>query len=229
MLKTRIALLGALALLIASGVATSTASAAGPYWHVGGTRLGQGAIKQVKLQSKGIVIFKGQAFGITAEVTCRTSISEGATIEGRGNFQGQDKGRFIFRQCTTVSNAGCKALEPITTNQLKSYLAYNPNSRQQKFVDVLEPQQGTRVGEIQFKECILEAASLDGSIAAEILPIEKENQENLLNFPEQPITEVVHEQQAKRIGLRFAGEPMVFAGAYGARLVTNERWGVFGQ
>jgi hypothetical protein len=43
MSKMSIPLLGALALLVVSGLAASTASAAGPYWHVGGSRFEKGA------------------------------------------------------------------------------------------------------------------------------------------------------------------------------------------
>jgi hypothetical protein len=68
-----------------------------------------------------------------------------------------------------------------------------------------------------------------GTVAAEVMPIEKESQELMLNFPKTPITTIVHEQQERKIGLMFAGEPAIFSGVYGARLATNEPWGVFGQ
>jgi hypothetical protein len=232
MLKTRVALLGVLALFIASGIATSAASAAGPYWRVNGTRLAQGASKQVKLQSKGVTVLKGEALGATVEIECHNSYSEGAAIEGQGNFQGQDKGRVVFEQCTVGGTAGCTAVaEPIKTNQIKSYLAYDPNNKQQKFIDVFEPQQGSTFVVLRLSGgvfCPAEAA-VAGAAAAEIIPIEKENQEGLLNFPIKPITKIEHEQQVRTIGLKFANEPAVFSGAYGARLQTNEKWGVFGQ
>jgi hypothetical protein len=60
--KIRVALIGVLVVLGISGTATSTASAvaAGPYWRVGGVRLGQGETKQLKLQLKGKFVFKYQ-------------------------------------------------------------------------------------------------------------------------------------------------------------------------
>jgi hypothetical protein len=239
MFKTRVALLGVLALFIASGIATSTASAAGPYWHVAGTRLGQGVSKQVKLQAKGVTVLKGQVTGglTSVVIECSNSYSEGATIEGQGNFQGQDKGRVTFEQCTTAfkpAAVGCKVVEPIKTNQIKSYLAYNPNSKQQKFIDVFEPQQGTGTNFVvlHFEGgaiCPLTEAPVTGAVAGELIPIEKEGQEGLLNFPETPITTIEHEQQKRTIGLKFDFEPAIFSGAFGARLATNEQWGVFGQ
>ncbi len=228
MTKTRAALLGMLALLILSGVAASSASAAGPYWNVQGARLGQGATKQVKLQAKGTFVFGLGFAGVSATVTCHNSFSEGGTILGQGNFQGQDKGRLTFQQCTTVSDSGCETTGPITTNQLKSHLAYNPNSKQQKFVDVLEPQQGTTFVEIHLT-CILEG-TVGGSVAAEIVPVGSESQEILMSFPVLPIATVVHEQQTEPIELHNGGKGQVkLSGAYGARLATNEQWGVFGQ
>jgi hypothetical protein len=232
MLKTRVALLGVLALFIASGIATSAASAAGPYWRVNGSRLGQGVSKQVKLQAKGVTVLKAEALGVTVEIVCHNSYSEGAAIEGQGNFQGQDKGRFIFEQCKTTGSAGCTQVEePIKTTQIKSYLAYDPNNKQQKFIDVFEPKQGSQLVVLHFKGgifCPAEVA-VEGSLAAEIIPVEKESQEGLLDFPPTPITKIEHEQQVRTIGLKFAGEPAVFSDVYGARLATNERWGVFGQ
>jgi hypothetical protein len=238
MLKTRVALLGVLALFIASGIAASTASAAqpaGPYWRVNGSRLGQGVAKQVKLQAKGVTVLKWKlAAGLTTTIECHQSESEGATIEGQGNFQGQDKGRIFFEQCKTVFNPAspeCAVEEPIRFNQIKSYLAYNPNSKQQKFIDVFEPQQGSVFVRIKFvgKLCPVAEAPIEGAMAGELIPIEKEDQEGLFVFPETPITTIEHEHQRRTIGLKVALEPVVFSGAYGARLATNELWGVFGQ
>ncbi len=244
MFKTRVALLGVLALFIASGIAASTASAGqGPFWHVNGAKLGQGASKQVKFQAKyneTASLFRFSALGgaVVLELKCHNSYSEGGTIEGQGAFQGQDKARIVFEQCKTLFKAAeeCKIVEPIRTNQLKSYLAYNntkPENKQQKFVDVIEPSAAQAAGvffvlHFEGKGCLFTEAKLEGSMAAEILPIEKESQELLFFFPGEPIGSVVHEQQERKIGLKFAEEPAVLSGAYGARLATNEPWGVFG-
>lgn len=200
----------------------------GPFWHVNGTQLKQG-IRQVKLQLKGTSFLKTTASGEKLEIACKNAVSEGATIEGQGSFQGQDKGRLAFTQCKFVKPATCEIVEPITTNQTKSYLAFNPNSNQQKFVDVFEPQQGTTFVTLKFgkKLCLtLASAPVSGSAAAEIIPVEKEGQEGLMNFPEEPITSVLHEGEVKKVGLKVL-EAATFSGAFGARLETNEPWGVF--
>jgi hypothetical protein len=168
----------------------------------------------------------------------RNSYGEGTTIEGQGPFQGQDKGRIVFEQCTTVFNPNmenCEVVEPIVTNQLKSYLAYNgakPENKQQKFVDVFEPRQGAVFVVLHFqgKSCLITEAAVEGAVAAEAIPIERESQELLFFIPErEPIENIVHEQQARKIGLEFDGEPAKFGETYGARLATNELWGAFGQ
>jgi hypothetical protein len=240
MFKMRVALLGVLALLTVSGIAASAASAAqpaGPYWRVGGTRLGQGEIKQLKLQAKGAFVFKFKRGSVKIEIECKNSYSEGATIIGQGNFQGQDKGRFTYEQCTIREPAECALTTPqIKTSQLKSYLAYNgtkPEIKQQKFVDVFESPQEKFVLLLFKGNCLTKGVvheiAITGSVAAEVIPIEQEGQEGQLVFPEEPITKIVHEGQVREIGLKFAGEPTVFSGVYGARLVDNQLWGVFGQ
>jgi hypothetical protein len=240
MFKMRVALLGILALLTVSGIAASAASAAqpqGPYWRVGGTRLGQGEIKQLKLQLKGQAVLKGERGGAKVVIECKNSYSEGATIEGQGNFQGQDKGRVTYEQCTVREPKECELSTPqIKTNQTKSYLAYNgtkPEIKQQKFVDVFEPQQGTKFVVLLFKGgCVVNLTHevvVTGAVAAEVIPIEREGQEGQLVFPETPITTIVHEGQERKIELEFAGISAVFSAAYGARLVDNQPWGVFGQ
>jgi hypothetical protein len=230
----RVALLGVLALFIANGIAASTASASGPYWHVNGTKLGQGAIKQVKLQLKGKALLKATIGASTIEVECKNSISEGATIEGQGSIQGQDKGRLTYTQCTVLKPLGCIVAEPITTNQTKSHLAYSAET-QKKYVELFEPQQGNKFVTLKFspeKECgvIFGAQPVSGTIAAEVSPIEEEGQEGLLLFPTTAIKHVVLEQQEKNnVGLTFAGVATTFSAGYGARLDTGEKWGVFGQ
>jgi hypothetical protein len=231
MFKTRFALLGVLALFIASGIATSTASAAGPFWHVAGAKLAQGTAKQVKTQAKLAPILNMKTALGELTMICHNSYSEGKAIEN-SSTQGQDKGRVVFEQCKVTSTiAGCTEVsQPIITNQLKSFLAFNPNNKQQKFVDVFEPQQGNTFVVLHFnKGCFFENVEVSGAVAAEIVPIEKESQELLLDFPESPITTIVHGQQERKIGLTFAGEPMILDSVYGARLATNQPWGVFGQ
>jgi hypothetical protein len=235
--KMRVALLGVLALFVASGIAASTASAGGPYWHVNGSKLGQGAIRQLKLQLKGTAVLSATVGANTLKVECKNGVSEGATIEGQGNIQGQDKGRITFTQCVLTGLPGCKVHEPITTVQTKSHLGFSAET-QKKYVELFEPQQGTRFATLIFEEevaggcgVLVGPQSVTGTVAAEVSPIESEAQEGLLNFPATVIKHVTVEQQTKtNVGLTLGGMfAATFNAVFGARLETNEPWGVFGQ
>jgi hypothetical protein len=231
MIKTRVALLGALVLILVSGLASSTASAAGPYWRVNGARLGQGASKQINLQLKGRAALETKVGGIMTTVECETGISKGATIEGQGQFQGQDKGRLTLKKCIAALGATvCEVREPVTTNQLKSHLV-TFNGGQKKYADLFEPTQGTSIVTIDLAglKCGMEVKfTVTGSVAAEIIPAEVESQDLLLNFPLFGIKEVFLEQQAKRPELKVGAEKAEFIAAFGAKLESGERFGVWG-
>jgi hypothetical protein len=225
MFKMRVALLGVLALFIVSGVSTSAASAAGPYWRVNGARLETGA-RQLKLQNKGVLKLITEVGKPAIEIECNRSVSEGGTIEGNGTNQGQDKGRITYTSCTTNAT-GCTVVEPITTVGTKSYLANA--ATQTGIVDVFEPTEGTTFVTITLKgTCIVAGKyAVTGKVAAETIPVEKEAQEGILNFPSAAVTTVKHEGTEKSVGLSFGGAPARFIGVYGARLATNEVYGVF--
>jgi hypothetical protein len=205
-----------------------------PKWNVNGAQLKQG-VKQIKLQLKGKAVLKSEVSNIKLTLECNTGAAEGAAIEGNGNGQGQDKGRITFEQCQLSEPTNCKVEEPIKTVQTKSYLA-TTSGRQQKIVDVFEPQQGTIFTELKFKTeggCLIPKPDpVRGSVAAEVLPVEAEGQEGLLNFPATPITTILFEEQEKTIGLKLgseeAGKPATFAAAFGTRLNEGGTFGTFG-
>jgi hypothetical protein len=224
MSKAKLASLGVLALLVASGVAASMASAEGiPVWHVKGAKIPQGISKQVKIQSKGAIKLRGENLLGVQTVTCDTGYVEGAAIMA----QGQGKGTLVLKQCSAEGT--CRGVaEPIVSVQLKSYLAYNPNSKQQKFVDVLEPQQGSTIAELHMLACVVEIYPMRGAIVAEVVPTERESQQVLLSFPEEPITKVIYGQQEREVALKWLTENPKFSAAFGATLAGNELWGAFG-
>ncbi len=199
----------------------------GPHWRVNGTQLKQG-LKQIKLQSKGSLVLKSPTL---AEVECKNSISEGATIEGNGNNQGQGKGRVSYSSCKVLKpeKPECTVAEPIVTNQLKSYLAYA--NTQTKIVNVFEPTEGTLFVELKFSVgcgAALEGPrGVNGKIAAEVIPSETEGQEGLIAFPSEAINVVEHEGEEVKLSLKAIGVVSKFSGAYGARLATVEPFGVF--
>jgi hypothetical protein len=230
MLKIRVALLGVLVLLISSGIAASAASAAGPFWHVNGTKFTKGS-KQNTLQNKMPVVLSSEIGTVPVKVVCTVSESEGATIEGNGNNQGQDKGRLKFTSCT-VNVSKCMVIEPIVTSLTKSHLVTFKGS-QTKYADLLEPSEGTFFATVKITketEACSVAAVLEvkGSVAAEVYPKEHETKEGLLNFPSIPIGTVFLEGVEKNPGLFVGLKEARFSAAYGSKLVTGETFGVFG-
>ncbi len=233
MRKTRVALLGALGLLLVGGISASTALASGPYWHVNGVKLTQGT-KQLKLQNKGIYIQNVKIAETNLVTECARGISEGATIEGNGVNAGQGKGRLVFTQCKISTPHSCKIAEPITTRQSKAHLVTFKGA-QSKYALLFEPQQGTVfstyvITKIPGETCIIEGTyTVEGRVAAELVPKEAESQEGLVYFPSPPISTVFIGQEETKIGLKLFGGEFAISGAFGARLATNERFGVFGQ
>ncbi len=226
MFKVRLAVLGALALFIVSGIAASTASASGPFWHVGGTKFEAGT-RQIKLQSKGVAVLKSPLAGL--EIECKNSISEGATIEGSKETQGQGKGRVSYSSCVVLkpTTAGCTVAQPIVTNPLKAYLA--EAATQTNYVEVFEPGQGIVFVTLKLTNCKpLGEVGVDGSIAAEIIPTKANGQEGMIAFPSTAISKVKHEGVEKTIKLETVGDPATFNAVYAARLATfPETFGVF--
>jgi hypothetical protein len=226
-LKMRAGVLALLALFIVSGIAASTSSAAGPYWRVNGSRLEKGS-QAIKLQNKGALVLKSEISTTPITITCNRSISEASNIEGNLTNQGLDKGHISYTSCkSSVTN--CEVVEPVTTSETKSYLAIA--ATQTKIVDVFEPTTGEAFTTITLKggTCLLAGPhEVKGSVAAEIIPAGVENQEGLMVFPSTPIKKVKHEgTEITLVALTLGAKEATFAGVYGARLASGEKFGVF--
>ncbi len=209
-------------------LAEGPASGSGPYWHVNGSRL-ESSVKQIKQQLKGAAFLKAPG---TLELECKSSISEGGTIEGNGAAQGQGKGRVTFSSCKVLvpTENKCIVAEPITTNPLKSYLA--KAATQTGIVEVFEPGQGTTLAVMKFTEngkCVFKEAGAAGTVVAEVIPAGTENQEDLVAFPKTAILKVKHEGVEVTLpSLKVVGSVATFSGTYGMRLATfPEKFGVF--
>ncbi len=196
-----------------------------PDWYVNGSQLKQGS-RQIKLQLKGTAVFKTELTGFgPITIECNGIASEGATIDGYGNNQGQSKGRMTVTSC---KSAVCPTAEPIVTKQLKAHLV-TFNGQQTKYAELFEPTEGEVFATLKFGGACLLAVNVTGDIAAEIVPKEKEVQELALIFPEIPISRVIHEGQEVKQGLFLGPKEAKFGGYFGARLATNEKFGVFGS
>jgi hypothetical protein len=224
MFKMRVALLGAMALLVVSGFAASTASALGPYWKVNGSKLV--GTKAINLQLKGTAVLAVPKIPLTVE--CTNSRSELSAINSNGTRQGQDKGQIKYTGCTVTESPtkGCKVNEPITTNQTKSYLAIAESPT--RIVDVFAPEKLTVFVELVFTSCgLITNEPVQGSVAAEVKPENTEVTEGDLQFPKPSIATVKKEGGASQpVELKVGGIVSTFSAGYGAKLVSNEKFGV---
>ncbi len=224
MFKMRVALMGAMALLVVSGFAASTASAAGPYWHVNGVKLTTQS-HAIKLQLKGIAKLSVPTIPLTIE--CAASESENSAIEGNGANQGKDKGRIKYTECK-VNVKECEVTKPIKTNETKSYLAVASTG----IVDVYAPEKGLVFVNIELKGkgCGILAGKqpVDGEVVAEVKPVNVEVKEGDVQFPEIAIKKIKHEGGAEKTitALTIGGLESTFVAGYGAQLEPEEIFGV---
>jgi len=238
MSRQRLVLVSTMAVFVASMLAASAASAAGPFWHTNGTKLVQGSAG-VKLQSKGALSLKGSVSGVTVTITCNNSTSD-ATIDGQGaTKQGQGKGFVKYTSCKveTLTSEGAKGscTEPktITTSQLKSHLAEATFQGVTQIVELFEPVAGSTSTfvEIPLSGCTLALLNglkppVKGSVVGVVEPQEAEGQEGSLIFPEAPISKIKHEGQEPKVELTLNGSVSTFSGFYGARIQSGT-FGVF--
>lgn len=201
-------------------------------WQVKGAE--PSAKQPIKLQLKGKIklAIPTEEF----EILCKGSTSEGSSIEAQGkNHSGQGKGRFTYKGCET-NKTECNVAEPITLNQIKSYLGVSENNAEKsaRAIDVFEPEKGKVLTELKIKGfgCGVLAGTIpvDGSLTAEVGPEEAEVKEGLWNFPSEAIKIVKTENGENTVGIKFGGTGLesTFSADYGAQLESGEAFGVGG-
>jgi hypothetical protein len=233
MYKMRVALWAALALVAVSGIATSAAAAAGPYWHLGGSRLTK-ASWPASVAKAGETELNAKVLGISFTIKCGASTVEGAEIIGNGSGQGLDTANSIaFEECTIGTPKGCAVPQPIKTTAVKSRLVTYDSG---KIGDLFEPTKGSDFVTITFEnekgaKCPLDKVKfpVKGSIAAEVKPEEKEVKVGELIFPATPITQVKEEGGTPTtIGLEVGeGNAANFSGKFAVEMAVDETFGVF--
>lgn len=244
---TRVALLGLVTLFIASGFATSVASAANPAWKLNGEKLGAQVKRQLKMTA-GETELKGKIVAMPATIVCHTAVVNNAYIEGNGPGAGQGGAAGItFSNNCIVEGLGvnCTVKQPIQTKQLKAHLV-TYGAQQGKIGVLFEPSQAQEfaVIEIISKEgvtCTFAGQNfpVKGSVAAELRPIGQDQKQEPLEsnvgeliLPKaQPITTVKLEGQTRSVGLFIGTEPATFAGKFESQLIpvtqNKETFGVF--
>jgi hypothetical protein len=221
--------MGAMALLVLSGFAASTASAAGPGWKVNGSTLKVGQKSPIKLTA-GATELKGKAVGVEVVINCGSSTVQNAYIEGNGTGAGQDGAKAIVYEKCTVKNAGCKVAEPITTSQIKSHLV---RYEEKKIGNLIEPTQGELFVEVKIESKTGEKCSIantypiKGATVAEVKPEGVEAVVGELSFPTAAITKVKLEGTERTVGLKLGTEAAAFSGKYEAQLESGLKYGAF--
>lgn len=233
MFKIRAVLLGALALLITSGIAASAASAAGPYWHVNGSRLEKGS-KETTIVA-GAAELKATVVGFKTTILCESAKVENALITGNGTAQGQDSTKaIVFEKCKVIGPKGC-VTENIKTVPVKSHLViYTNGEAEEKIGDMFEPTTGEEFTTITLKKngtetCPLaEKFPVKGKTVSEVKPEGSEAVSGELVFPVIPIAEVKKEGTPEKVGLEIgSGNKASFSGKFETKLVSGEKFGAF--
>jgi hypothetical protein len=232
MFKTRVALLSALALLAVGGIAPSAASAAGPYWHLGGHRLEK--FSWPALIVAGPTELKAKVLGIPITIQCLSATVEGAEIVGNGTSQGLDTASSVaFEKCTIATPKGCVVPQPIRTVAVKSRLVTYDSG---KIGDLFEPAKGTEFVTIKLEDesktntCSLKAEyPVKGSVMAEVAPEGSEAKVGELAFPATAVKQIKEEGGSPTtIGLEIGkGNPANFSGKFEVEMALGERFGVF--
>lgn len=236
MLKMKVALLGALALLIASGIATSVASAAGPYWRVNGSRLEKGS-KFINVAG-GTTELKATVLGLSVTISCAEAEVESARLIGNGASQGQDSSKAIaFEKCKVVSPKQCATAKTISTVEVKSHLVIFTNAeKEEKIGDLFEPTTGSEFTTITLENNGTEKCAfaetpfpVKGEAVAEVTPEGTEGSSGELAFPKAPIVEVKSEGGAsEKVGLEIgSGNKASFNGKFTTNTLPGEKFGAF--
>ncbi len=236
MLKNRAALLGALALLVLSGIATSAASAAGPYWRVNGSRLEKGS-KFLNAEG-GATELKATILGLTETISCAGATVENASLVGNGTSQGQDAAKAIaFEKCKVVSPKSCATAKTLKTTGVKSHLVVFTNAaKEEKIGDLFESTTGSEFTVITFQnngteKCPFAGTQfpVKGGAVAEVGTEGTEAVSGELIFPKTPITEIKKEGGAgEAAGLEIgAGNKASFSGTFTTNVLPGETFGAF--
>jgi hypothetical protein len=169
MSRTRLILLGLLAVVAVGAVVATTSGAeppagactavtSAPAYCVAGAPLASGATEKFEGTNSGESILKATVSMVKVEIKCATGKSKGTIEGGVGGAVGKSTMTDTFETCKMVKPAACKlsvsAEKEIKTTTLKGELVLNGG----RIEDKLEPREGAFAGiEIEGKEssCVI--------------------------------------------------------------------------
>lgn len=213
--------------LACGGVATAQASAKQFVWKVNGATLGAGA-RAFVARALGAQVLTTTFLGVKYEVSCAgVRAIKGEIIGGR---PGTSAETFEYSKCTVTKPAGCKIPgEKITTKPLKDEIVEGVGASGGKLLLLFAP----AVGEV-FAEPRLEggflclALTIEGSVLAEVIPMEREEPVLKLKFePAEGTSYKNAKGEVKVAGLTVKGGAAHLLGEVDIELNPVEKFGVF--
>lgn len=204
---------------------------------VAGKALEAGQTKELLGSADSNFVLKGSAFGVKSVTTCtklKLNAAEKPVVVGGMPGTGE-KALVEFSECTaTLGGSACKAvtISNIAT-RAEQVMVLKPEANKGKLATLFRPASGEVFTTLVLKECGLfgtQEAEVKGSTAMYDEPVLVEQLTGLPLFKEgtEEIREVEKFSGAKElIGLKFGGEPATLTGTAGARLVSDQNWGVF--
>jgi|SRR5665213_290884 len=176
MQRIRIIGLALVAVCAMSAVAATAASAAteGPFFGVESKRLLSGETRTITVKSVAKeYVLVGEILGIKATNTCKgLKLGKGAVLLGStGANAGKDDEVLEYSECSVTGNGtGCKVKGgTITTNLVKSELAYSSASRTGRILTSFVPASGSVFVNVLYEgSCTISSAEITGSAVAEV-------------------------------------------------------------
>jgi hypothetical protein len=221
-----------------------------PFWVVGGKRLEAESEKEAVLASgSSSAVFHSTVKGVETETRCAKSIVIEVRIIGSLN---QHDGKIViiieFSECKLFAKEGGKFVEqpkcevtPIRTNKLdgRLWLEGTPAGRSEKPLIVLEPENLTEGKPVMMEQTVrnkggetctlaVEKYKMEGNLAAQLKPENKQSAVLTLVFPPKPPENAWQsaEQQAEiKIKLEAEGKTIILEVEINIELVSKEKFG----
>jgi hypothetical protein len=240
--RTKVVLLGLLAVLVVSAAASATASAINqqPHWLVNQQVLWEGKVElEVNNNNQGPFILDGKISTTNIEIQCKT-IKGTAFIEGTKKYHGLDSGSVKFTNCELVGVANCVVeVEEVTVKsslwQHGTIKEASENKPKTKTLQVLfEPKANNLFTKILIKngakECLLKGTfEVKGQTAAETSEAEDKDVTEAKLVWQKPNQKSVHQQKSEgtgeegtEVGLIFGGQPAELQGDINLKLVKPQ-------
>jgi hypothetical protein len=238
-------MVGALAALAFSAIASASASAAeGPFFKVAGTRLASGATKAIisTKATKNFVLKAGTDVVTCTAVTTSSSAGAAAILGSTGANAGKDDEVVEFSGCTVAGNGTpCSVTTPIVANT-HTTLAYSASAKTGAILDLFEPASGTTFTTLSFTGtgCEVTSTKVEGSVAAEtwsggkVIEVTKEPAEakvGEVNYPATSVkkawTEASGTLTEHTVSLKAFGVAASLEGRASFELNGSPVWGVY--